>query len=374
MFNFLKPKKKNQSLEIKKKDLKSEIESLLDFKAGMHLNPKDMGQEFHVDVMIEKDIIGIDSEKAKERVPKTVVFLIIITQGYPNEPPEILTKSNFCSPSLMDGRDLMKEICPAWNIKGGFKQILEGFLPFLSRVINAKGYKFYGAFHLGATYNLKNFDNMIVVRFDCTVEENDNKKNMIQSLKVNFDYELILTEDCFLLFEKLDSTTGKIVFWSSLFSITDLQLNKLKKICTINFYDEEVNTDYQIKLKIDYILLFRDSLVKKMKSLKVKVESQKLIKGQTLNRLSEKEIKNMKINDIEKNVKELRERIIKGEINDYTVNTLTHLCGRAIEHFSQIGDEKYKEYMNIMKEVLSLDGVDKLTKENENEINENSDI
>ena len=93
----------------------------------MHLNPKDMGQEFHVDVMIEKDIIGIDSEKAKERVPKTVVFLIIITQGYPNEPPEILTKSNFCSPSLMDGRDLMKEICPVWNIKGGFKQILEGF-------------------------------------------------------------------------------------------------------------------------------------------------------------------------------------------------------------------------------------------------------
>ena len=30
--------------------------------------------------------------------------------------------------------------------------------------------------------------------------------------------------------------------------------------------------------------------------------------------------------------------------------------------------------MNIMKEVLSLDGVDKLTKENENEIKENSDI
>ena len=390
MFNFLKPKKKNQTVELKKKEIESgkfffltfpfysflipEIESLADFKVGMKLNPKDMGSEFHVDVMIEKNIIGFVSEIAKERVPHTVVFLIVIMQGYPNVPPQILTKSNFCSPSLMDGRDLMKEICPVWNIKGGFKQILEGFLPFLSRVINAKGYKFYGAFHLGATYNLKNFDNMIVVRFDCTVEENDNKKNMIQSLKVNFDYELILTEDCFLLFEKLDSTTGKIVFWSSLFSITDLQLNKLKKICTINFYDEEVNTDYQIKLKIDYILLFRDSLVKKMKSLKVKVESQKLIKGQTLNRLSEKEIKNMKINDIEKNVKELRERIIKGEINDYTVNTLTHLCGRAIEHFSQIGDEKYKEYMNIMKEVLSLDGVDKLTKENENEINENSDI
>jgi hypothetical protein len=128
----------------------------------MRLNPKDMGSEFQVDVMIEKNIINFVSEKAKERVPPTVVFLIVIMQGYPNVPPQVLTKSNFCSPSLMDGRDLMKEICPVWKSKNGFKQILEGLLPFLSRVINAKGYKFYGTFHLGATYNLKNFDNMIV--------------------------------------------------------------------------------------------------------------------------------------------------------------------------------------------------------------------
>jgi hypothetical protein len=131
----------------------------------MYINPKDMGTEYHIDIMIEKNIIGIDSEKAKERVPKTVVFLIIIIQGYPNVPPEILTKSNFCSPSLMDGRDLMSEICPKWNAKSGFKAILEGILPFLSRVINAKGYKYYGTFHLGATYNLKNFDNMIVGKY-----------------------------------------------------------------------------------------------------------------------------------------------------------------------------------------------------------------
>ena len=144
---------------------KKEIESLLDFKAGMHLNVKDMGHEFHVDVMIEKNIIPIDSEKAREHVPKIVVFLIIIMQGYPQEPPEILTKSNFCTPSLMDGRDLLKDICPSWNSKGGFKQILEGFLPFLKKVINAKGHKFYGMFHVGATYNLKNFENMIVGKY-----------------------------------------------------------------------------------------------------------------------------------------------------------------------------------------------------------------
>ena len=192
----------------------------------------------------------------------------------------------------------------------------------------------------------------------------------IKSLNIKSNYEIILTEDCFLLLEKLDSGNGKIVFWSSLFAITDLQLNKSKKITTINFYDEDNDSEYQIKIRVDNILLFRDSLVKKMRSLKVKVESQKLIKGQQLKRLTEKEIKSMKINDIEKNTKELNDRINKGEITDYTVNTFTKLCGKAIEHFSMIGNDKYIEYMNMMKNVLKLEGVDKLTKESDNDTKE----
>ena len=192
----------------------------------------------------------------------------------------------------------------------------------------------------------------------------------IKSLSIKSNYEIILTEDCFLLLEKLDSGNGKIVFWSSLFAITDLQLNKSKKITTINFYDEDNDSEYQIKIRVDNILLFRDSLVKKMRSLKVKVESQKLIKGQQLKRLTEKEIKSMKINDIEKNTKELNDRINKGEITDYTVNTFTKLCGKAIEHFSMIGNDKYIEYMEMMKNVLKLEGVDKLTKESDNDTKE----
>ena len=106
-----------------------------------------------------------------------------------------------------------------------------------------------------------------------------------------------------------------------------------------------------------------------MRSLNVKVESQKLIIGQQqYKRLSEKEIKAMKINDIEKNVNESKERITKGEISDYTVNTFTTLCGKAIEHFSMIGNEKYMEYVKMMKDVLQMEKVDKLTKDDENEI------
>ena len=205
------------------------------------------------------------------------------------------------------------------------------------------------------------------------MEENDKKNLFIKSLNTKANYELILTEDCFLLLEKMNNGNGKIVFWSSLFAITDLQLNKLNKISSINFYDEETNTEYQLKLKVDNILLFRDSLVKKMRSLKVKVESQKLIKGQQqLKRLSEKEIKAMKIDDIEKNTNELKERIIKGEISDYTVNTFTTLCGKAIEHFSMLGNEKYMEYVEMMKKVLQMEKVNKLTIEDEKEIKEHA--
>ena len=208
---------------------------------------------------------------------------------------------------------------------------------------------------------------------DCNVEENDKKNLFIKSLNTRSNYELILTEDCFLLLEKLDTGNGKIVFWSSLFAITDLQLNKLNKITSINFYDEETNSEYQLKLKIENILLFRDSLVKKMRTLKVKVESQKLIKGQQqLKRLTEKEIKAMKINDIEKNTNELKERIIKGEITDYTVNTFTTLCGKAIEHFSMIGNDKYMEYVDMMKKVLQMEKVNKLTIDDEKEIKEHA--
>ena len=207
------------------------------------------------------------------------------------------------------------------------------------------------------------------------MEENDDKNQFIKSLSIKANYELILTEDCLLLLEVQEKGMGKIAFWSSLFAITYLQMNKLNKLISLYFYDEEKNSEYQLKLKLENILLFRDSLVKKMRSLRVKVESQKLIKGQQqLKRLTEKEIKEMKINDIEKNTNDLKERIIKGEITDYTVNTFTTLCGKAIEHFSSIGNDKYMEYVNMMKNILQMEKVNKLTIDDEKEIKENAGI
>ena len=113
--------------------------------------------------MIDKRIIGIDVAIEKSKIPNIIIFLLILNANYPVESPRIIAKSNFCQPTLMDGRDLMAEIYPNWvSNKTKLIDIVKQVTPFCEKVINYRTNKFYGTFHLGAVYNMKNFDNMIV--------------------------------------------------------------------------------------------------------------------------------------------------------------------------------------------------------------------
>ena len=79
-------------------------------------------------------------------------------------------------------------------------------------------------------------------------------------------------------------------------------------------------------------------------------------------RITQKDLSRMKLNDIEKNAKDLKQKIEKGEIDNYTVNTFTTLCGKAIEELNKNNDElKQFEFMNMMKNVLQMEQVNKLT-------------
>ncbi len=62
----------------------------------------------------------------------------------------------------MDGRDLAPEICPSWNSNCGLLEIANSLTKFVIKVLTSKVYKFYGKFHVGAIYDLKNFNNMSV--------------------------------------------------------------------------------------------------------------------------------------------------------------------------------------------------------------------
>jgi hypothetical protein len=79
---------------------------------------------------------------------------------------------------------------------------------------------------------------------------------------------MVLSEDALILFAKKDNNgLGSIVFWASLYSIAVLQINKMQKIVTLNFYNNETTAEYHLKLSIENILFFRDTLTKKMRSL-----------------------------------------------------------------------------------------------------------
>jgi hypothetical protein len=133
-----------------------------------------------------------------------------------------------------------------------------------------------------------------------------------------------------ILFDNQEGLIGKIEFWSTLYALTDVQINKMTKSASMNFFNDESNSEKKIKLKIDNILFFREALVKRMSSLKVKVESKKIVKGQTAEkRLTDKEINTMSINDAVKNIDSLVERIKNSEVNFYVVNTFMRLVGRV---------------------------------------------
>ncbi len=140
----------------------------------------------------------------------------------------------------------------------------------------------------------------------------------------------ILSDDAFILFELSDGNIGKLEFWATLYSITDVQINKMTKIASINFYNDDNNTEKTIKLKIDNILFFREALVKRMGNLKVAVESKKIIKGQNVEkRITDKDINAMNISEVVKILDTLSEKIRENEVNFYMVNTFMKLVGKV---------------------------------------------
>lgn len=204
--------------------------------------------------------------------------------------------------------------------------------------------------------------------FNCKFEKSalNKGKNNQNVINEDSDLTLILSDDALILFENFENNpnTGKIVFWASLYAITDLQVNKMQKIASINFYNDDNLQEKQLKLKIDNILFFREALVKRMGTLKVKVEAKKLIKGQQQEkRLTNREINTMNINQVVQNINLLKQKIDNNEINYYTVNTFTTLCSKAIEHYSAINDDSHLVYLNYMKTVLQREDVQKLTTE-----------
>ena len=273
----------------------------------------------------------------------------------------------------MDGRDLSPSIILKWTPELSLLGIANTIPIFIKNVLLASDYQFYGTFYINTVYDMKNFDNMLVSNFPCKIDNNVNNtdKNISLFYGDKGDFSLIISDDVFLLFknfenEKNELKFGKIVFWSTIFAINDMQINKERKAVRINFFSND-KSEERLRLIIENVLFFKETLLKKMKNLKCEVETQKLIKGKYIeNKIGMKDINNMSLEQIEEGVKFFQKKIKNNEINFYVVDTFNFLSSKCIEYYSKVDAKKQLEYVMQLKEVLQKPKVQEILTKNKN--------
>lgn len=99
-----------------------------------------------------------------EQPLETFSFDILLRDKFPFQPPIIMTKTKFCSPSLYDGRDLLRHLLPngqtEWRPSMNLFEVIQQIPAFLSETIkktqqgDKESMRKLGRFHLGLNYNM----------------------------------------------------------------------------------------------------------------------------------------------------------------------------------------------------------------------------
>ena len=217
-------------------------------------------------------------------------------------------------------------------------------------------------------YNIK-FKFFFIDTFSCSLDNetiNKQSKNSKENLNLKSgetECSIVLTDDSIILFEISESNLniGKLIFWSTLYSIIDAQVNKLQKFIMLRLFDDESNQEILLKIKIDNILFFREALMKRMISLQVRCESKKVIKGQTIEkRFTDKDVLKMNIEEVVENYKIFNEKIKRNEFSYYNVTTFFNLTQKAVEYYSARNDPNHMIYLNSMKYIFGREDIQKI--------------
>lgn len=275
----------------------------------------------------------------------------------------------------MDGRNLSSSIILKWVPELSLLGVAKTIPVFIKKVLMAKNYEFYGEFYINSVYDMKNFNNMLVSNFPCKIDTSKDDRKEPLFFGDSGDFTIIISDDCILLIKNFKNdknpelSFGKIVFWSTLFSITDMQINKERKAVRIHFFSNDKQEE-QLRLIIENILFFKEILIKKISNLKAEVEINKLIRGKYIeNKISIRDINNMSIEQIEDGVFYFAKKIENNDINYYIVDTFNILCSKVIEHYSKFDSIKQMEYIIKMKDILQNKKVKEILTENKNKRN-----
>ena len=76
----------------------------------------------------------------------------------------------------MDGRNLSCSIILKWIPEISLLSVVNTIPVFIKNVLMARDYKFYGEFCVPSVYDMKNFNNMLVINFPCKIDAEKDEK------------------------------------------------------------------------------------------------------------------------------------------------------------------------------------------------------
>ena len=294
------------------------------------IKEKNKYEYIELKIYIEKSKLKISESKYKELVPNILKFSVFY-KNYPNDSPILLSINQFSETSLADGRDLFNEVCPNWNWNKNSRliDITLNINRFCENIINSVEYKYYGMFHIGANYLLRNLESMSLNLFDCRNLNVDRNYSCLFEKSKN--YVVALSDDSFILLqytkEKEECKSAKVVFWCNLFAISSMVFkrreNRRKSLVSLRFFNGKQD-QITFSFNMEKYIFFRESLFKKMEKiniLRTNVEN-------SSKKLQMPEISLMKINEIEKQIKDHQENLNFKKGDDYEIKILNLLSNK----------------------------------------------
>ena len=355
----------------------------------------------------KKDYFELEISLFKEMIQteKNISLLIIIPFNYPKSEPEIYCLTEFCSPHICDGRNLLYDIIKtSWQRKIHTIDFVINKLPGFFLTFNETRKKnknlIIGKFVLNKYYSINRLKELPIYFHLIILKEKKFTFKTIKTHKI-----ITISEISFCMFELDNNYTGycKLIFFADLKDLISTKLDNKKSEIEIKWKNPE-NDKKNIKIElistnsenINNILIKNQAeFFKKSNSFNncnneenikknineriddiTNYDSKNNIKDNHKESKNEKNInenkienKSININMVEKQIIYVEKSInIGNRPNKDQLNYLMKLYQNAITYYSEIDKEKY----NFLKN--KMDKLNQIKKTIENKTNNNQNI
>ena len=254
---------------------------------------------------------------------------------------------------ISDGRDLLPSLFNTPIVYLNINKLdLLTIIKHLKNFINnlTKQNSFIGKFYLGKEYDISIISNLETLhKTSCFhIDKINNEIINIPSLLCIGNENILLFEYGKISNKNISDEKYKftLVFYANLTSLTSFRKTMIGSFVSLNFLKN--NHEYRIPLKIysendDEMEKVIDILIEKIQKKGKQLDIFKKKKG---------ELPKINIKEIENNISNF-ENEFKNKANNDLFNKLIKEYEQAIEYYSAINDQRYIEYKNKLKELLT---------------------